>query len=802
LILRASLIIKRHIEHILFTTQQKILLHSAVHDFVHDWAKSVKEGGFSEKPLWWLKSRRSSGERKNKKSKMVQLRPRAITVDRGSRGFGLSLIYRGLDKYEEKDTGIFVARVVPGGQAQRFGVREHDKILTINGKTPRNVDDAVGVIKQAGNQIKLVVLREEEGGGDVTTDGEGDRTSMSSRGEEINSSWMAQSLGPGGQPISRSGSARSFNTTFGRAHPGAPGTPSPRPARANLGQGVQQQPSLQQTAQQREFLRQQEEYKRQQQQAAEAQRQNEMVQHQLQAEQDRLAREREELQIQKEQIAREHQQRQQQQQQQQQQENVSVKDTVRGILESSKFGNDFGFERPKSAGSRVTEETKNLTENVTKTIERGGALRASTRSLHNLGLDNYPNPEMPESSRLTRKEEKSALQNLNNRLAGYIDRVRTLQNENHKLYHQVRTFEEYKTTEISNVKELYDTQLDELKKALENMNKNYNQLKVGAEGLLHENEDLKDKVKKKDTDLLNSMDRSNALEEELRNLGNRLSKTEDEHRRTQDQLRDVLPELESLRARLGDAKSTLDKEHLKSADLENKCEQLEEELKFKMSLLEKELIEVKHQKEVEISKIDGTLHDEYEDRLQKALQELRDIYDNKMQQNRDDFEKRYEDRIRELQSQLTQERGSTAGSVQAIKESRSRIEALISKVSDLEGANLALNQKIADMAQEMEDQRSNHRAQLAAKDDEIKRLLDELTNQMKEYQNLQEIKIALDMEIAVFRRLIESEEDRLDMDLSRGHGGMSHGSSNEGITVEKTRESSFQRKVTVSQTQL
>ena len=93
---------------------------------------------------------------------VVQLRPRAITVERGSRGFGLSLIYRGLDKYEEKDTGIFVARVVPGGQAARYGVRENDKILTINGKTPRNVDDAVGVIKQAGNQIKLVVLREED----------------------------------------------------------------------------------------------------------------------------------------------------------------------------------------------------------------------------------------------------------------------------------------------------------------------------------------------------------------------------------------------------------------------------------------------------------------------------------------------------------------------------------------------------------------------------------------------------------------------------------------------------------------
>ena len=55
----------------------------------------------------------------------------------------------------------------------------------------------------------------------------------------------------------------------------------------------------------------------------------------------------------------------------------------------------------------------------------------------------------------------------------------------------------------------------------------------------------------------------------------------------------MLPELESLRARLGDAKGALDKEQLKSADLENKCAQLEESLNFKMSLLEKELVEVR-----------------------------------------------------------------------------------------------------------------------------------------------------------------------------------------------------------------
>ena len=62
---------------------------------------------------------------------MVQLRPRAITVDRGSRGFGLSLIYRGLDKYEEKDTGIFVARVVPGGNLSSIIIRKSVIMYTI-----------------------------------------------------------------------------------------------------------------------------------------------------------------------------------------------------------------------------------------------------------------------------------------------------------------------------------------------------------------------------------------------------------------------------------------------------------------------------------------------------------------------------------------------------------------------------------------------------------------------------------------------------------------------------------------------
>ena len=92
----------------------------------------------------------------------------------------------------------------------------------------------------------------------------------------------------------------------------------------------------------------------------------------------------------------------------------------------------------------------------------------------------------------------------------------------------------------------------------------------------------------------------------------------------------------------------------------------------------------------------------------------------------------------------------------------------MTRVTELESSNLTLNQKMSDLTQNLEDTNSAHRAQLAAKDNEIKRLLDELSRQLEEYQNLMDTKIGLDMEIAVFRRLLESEEDRLGISIDEG----------------------------------
>merc|ERR1711902_405370 len=223
--------------------------------------------------------------------------------------------------------------------------------------------------------------------------------------------------------------------------------------------------------------------------------------------------------------------------------------------------------------------------------------------------------------------------------------------------------------------------------------------------------------------------------------------------------------------------------------------------------LQDKLTEAKTRKEVEITEMDSKLQEEYEDRLQKALNELREVYNNQMTQNRDDFAKLYETRVHELQTSLSDERGKASSSEQALKESKSRIDALMTRVTELESSNLTLNQKMSDLTQNLEDTNSAHRAQLAAKDNEIKRLLDELSRQLEEYQNLMDTKIGLDMEIAVFRRLLESEEDRLGISIDEGDdfdagAVVAHSSPEIVRTVTTNSETNFQRKITVSQTQL
>ncbi|RXM33124.1 Leucine-rich repeat-containing protein 1 [Acipenser ruthenus] len=69
---------------------------------------------------------------------------------------------KGSSPYKENDEGIFISRVSKAGLAEKAGIHIGDRVLEVNGLNLQNVThhEAVNALKNAGNCIKIVVLRD------------------------------------------------------------------------------------------------------------------------------------------------------------------------------------------------------------------------------------------------------------------------------------------------------------------------------------------------------------------------------------------------------------------------------------------------------------------------------------------------------------------------------------------------------------------------------------------------------------------------------------------------------------------
>lgn len=81
-------------------------------------------------------------------------------------------------------------------------------------------------------------------------------------------------------------------------------------------------------------------------------------------------------------------------------------------------------------------------------------------------------------TRITRLQEKEELQELNDRLAVYIDKVRSLEIENSALHLQVTEREEVRGRELTGLKGLYEAELADARRALDDMARDRAKLQI------------------------------------------------------------------------------------------------------------------------------------------------------------------------------------------------------------------------------------------------------------------------------------------------------------------------------------
>ncbi|CAG0898744.1 unnamed protein product [Darwinula stevensoni] len=402
-------------------------------------------------------------------------------------------------------------------------------------------------------------------------------------------------------------------------------------------------------------------------------------------------------------------------------------------------------------------------------------------------------------TRLSRIEEKEQLVSLNDRLAAYIDWNRNLKNENQTLRVQVETSEERFSREVTRLRDLYDSELSDARRVLDDISKDKAELQIQNDTLRTENNELREELDHKTRDLAAKERALNTAEARAADSSNRANQAIAERKKAVDDLKAAEAELDKLRKQNVEAKKQLETETLRRVDLENRLQTLREELDFAKQVHTQEVSELRTSKQVEISEVDSRLQREYEDKLQDILTELRQEQQYQLEESRADIEGLYKRKLDDLQNHYARASEASATKDEELRSSRIHIDNLTSRVSGLEDTINTLNKRIRDLEKALRDEQDTYAKALADKDNELTAMHNQMSATLHDYHDILDTKISLEAELRNYRAMLEAEETRyclivlwLDLKSPEGNKQSSRRSS---VTPAQARPAKRARRV-------
>ncbi|CAM9905547.1 unnamed protein product [Lampetra planeri] len=369
-------------------------------------------------------------------------------------------------------------------------------------------------------------------------------------------------------------------------------------------------------------------------------------------------------------------------------------------------------------------------------------------------------------ARITRAQEKEELSNLNDRLAVYIDKMRSLEAENSMLRMRMSESEEVVTSEVTGIKASFERELADARRCLDSVAHEKARIEIESGKLRADFNELYSRMAQKERDLAAALGRNKDLEAQLGSKSHALGTALAQQRILEDELRSLKASLSSLEGNLLNLKKQLEEETLARVTAENAAQSLKEELEFRRSMFENEVKETRKRHESRLVEIDAGHQQEYENKLAQALQDLRAEHTDQVQLYKRELENNYKTKMENAKMSL-QQNSTMSGVVQEeLTESRMRIETLNNQLGALQRQVAGAEAQIRDLEETLRRERDSHWRQLADKDRELTEIRQAMTAQINEYEHLLEVKLALDMEISAYRKLLEGEEERLHLSPS------------------------------------
>ncbi|XP_026076771.1 keratin 98 [Carassius auratus] len=320
-------------------------------------------------------------------------------------------------------------------------------------------------------------------------------------------------------------------------------------------------------------------------------------------------------------------------------------------------------------------------------------------------------------------DEKTIMQNLNSRLASYLEKVRSLENANTELEQKIREhIQSRPDVDVTFKQTIFQDTIQDLRNKIHLASQDNGALLLSVDNARLAADDFKKKYEK---------------ELEMRM---------------------------SIEADILKLRKVLDEFSLSRSDLEIKIENLNEELIILSRYHEEEMSVTRAEA---VGHVDVSVDAAPSMDLMKAMTEIRQHYETVTEKKRQELETWYETKTAPVEQEVVTQNEELHNSRIELKELTNTLQKLQIELQTQQSLKSALDGELEETQARYGDQLARLQATVTSLEDQLSQFHNNIASNKREYETLLDVKNRLEHEIAEYKRLLDGNERESDKDVTK-----------------------------------